>query len=118
MGTIAIGTTATAIAGLAKASVESYAELEQNIGGVETLFKNSAEKVIKNANEAYKTAGLSANEYMQNVTSFSASLLQSVAGDTEMAADIANMAMIDMSDNANKMRNRYVFYSKCISRFC
>ena len=103
MGTIAIGTTATAIAGLAKASVESYAELEQNIGGVETLFKNSAEKVIKNANEAYKTAGLSANEYMQNVTSFSASLLQSLGGDTAKAADVANRAMIDMSDNANKM---------------
>lgn len=118
IGTTAIAATTAAIAGLAKASVESYAELEQNIGGVETLFKNSAEKVIKNANEAYKTAGLSANEYMQNVTSFSASLLQSVAGDTERAADIANMAMIDMSDNANKMRNRYVCYSKCISRFC
>ena len=81
----------------------SYAQLEQNIGGVQTLFKDSADKVIKNANEAYRTAGLSANEYMQNVTSFSASLLQSVAGDTNKAADIADKAMIDMADNANKM---------------
>ena len=103
--TVAIGTVTTALAGLTTAAVKSYADLEQNIGGVETLFKDSANKVIENANKAYKTAGMSANEYMQNVTSFSASLLQSVAGDTNKAADIADMAMIDMSDNANKMRN-------------
>lgn len=79
------------------------AALEQSIGGVETLFKESADKVKSYASEAYKTSGLSANEYMQNVTSFSASLLQSLGGDTSKAADIANTAMIDMSDNANKM---------------
>ncbi|MEC4730874.1 phage tail protein [Enterococcus hirae] len=79
------------------------AALQQSLGGVETLFKGSADKVKKYADEAYKTAGLSANAYMENVTSFSASLLQSVGGDTEKAADVANMAMIDMSDNANKM---------------
>ena len=78
-------------------------QLEQSIGGVETLFKQSADKVKQYAAEAYKTAGLSANEYMQNVTSFSASLLQSLGGDTGKAADVANMAMIDMSDNMNKM---------------
>lgn len=79
------------------------ANLQQSLGGVETLFKGSADKVKKYADEAYKTAGLSANDYMENVTSFSASLLQSVKGDTEKAADQANMAMVDMSDNANKM---------------
>lgn len=103
IGTAAIGATTTALIALGKASLDSYAQLEQNIGGVETLFKKSADKVIKNANNAYKTAGMSANQYMANVTSFSASLLQSVANDTEKAADIADMAMIDMSDNANKM---------------
>lgn len=76
--------------------------LQQSLGGVETLFKDNANKVIKYANEAYKTAGLSANDYMQTVTGFSASLLQGLGGDTNKAADIANMALIDMSDNANK----------------
>lgn len=101
--TVAIGTATTALAGLSVGAVSSYADLEQNIGGIETLFKDSAGKVIKNAENAYKTAGMSANQYMQNVTSFSASLLQSVGGDTEKAADSANMALIDMADNANKM---------------
>lgn len=101
--TVAIGTVSTAFAGLVTASVNARGEIEQSIGGIETLFKDSADKVIKNANNAYKTAGMSANEYMQNVTSFSASLLQSVAGDTSKAADVADMAMVDMSDNANKM---------------
>ncbi len=100
---VAVGTVASAFAGIVTASVKARGELEQQIGGVETLFKNSADKVIKNANNAFKTAGMSANEYMQNVTSFSASLLQSVAGDTNKAADIADMAMVDMADNANKM---------------
>ena len=78
------------------------AALEQSLGGVETLFKDSADTVKSYANDAYKTAGLSANEYMENVTGFSASLLQSLGGDTSKAAETANMAMIDMSDNANK----------------
>lgn len=85
------------------ASLSEGAALQQSLGGVETLFKGSADKVKQYANEAYKTAGLSANDYMENVTSFSASLLQSMGGDTEKAADKANMAMVDMSDNANKM---------------
>lgn len=88
---------------LAKSALDSKASLEQSLGGVETLFKENAQTVIDNANKAYKTAGMSANAYMESVTSFSASLLQSVAGDTEKAANIADMAMVDMSDNANKM---------------
>lgn len=88
---------------LTKASVGSYAEYEQLVGGVETLFKKSAPIVQKYAEQAYKTAGLSANEYMATVTSFSASLLQGLKNNTKKAADYANMAIVDMSDNANKM---------------
>jgi len=96
--------TATAmVTTLTKKAVQSYADLEQNIGGVETLFKQSADKVIKNAQRAYKTAGVSANKYMETVTSFSASLLQSLDGDTEKAVEYSDRAIIDMSDNANKM---------------
>lgn len=84
-------------------SLTEGAALQQSLGGIETLFKGSGDKVKAYANEAYKTAGMSANSYMQTVTSFSASLLQSMGGDTEAAADTANMALIDMSDNANKM---------------
>lgn len=101
--TIAIGAVSSGLAGLSVASVNSYADLEQNAGGIETLFKSSADKVIKNAENAYKTAGMSANQYMSTVTSFSASLLQSLGGDTEAAAKSADMAIIDMADNANKM---------------
>ena len=85
------------------ASLTEGADLQQSIGGIETLFKDSAETVKKNAAEAYRTAGMSANQYMELTTSFSASLLQSLGGDTAKAADISNMAMTDMSDNANKM---------------
>lgn len=99
---IAAGAVTTAFAGIVTASVNARGEIEQQIGGVETLFKNNANKVIKNAENAYKTAGMSATEYMQTVTSFSASLLQSLGGNTAKAADVADMALIDMSDNANK----------------
>lgn len=95
-----------AAAGIGKAitaSITEGAALQQSIGGIETLFKENADRVIKYANKAYKTAGLSANDYMENVTSFSASLLQSLGGDTKKAGDAANQAIIDMSDNANKM---------------
>ena len=88
---------------LATAAINSYAEYEQLIGGVDTLFKDNAKTVVKYANDAYKTAGLSANEYMSTVTSFSASLLQSLGGDTKKASALADQAIIDMSDNANKM---------------
>ena len=96
-----IGLTVAGGAGIAAAMSEG-ASLQQSIGGVETLFKDNADKVKKYADMAYKTAGLSANAYMENVTSFSASLLASLGGDTAKAADVSNMAMIDMADNANK----------------
>lgn len=99
----ATGIAATAVGSLVTASVSAYAEYEQLVGGVDTLFKDSSKKLQAYADEAYKTAGLSANEYMSTVTSFSASLLQSLGGDTSKAADYANQALIDMSDNANKM---------------
>ena len=89
-------------AGLAK-SIKTGANLEQAIGGIETLFKDSAGEMIKNADNAFKTAGISANQYMEQATSFSASLLQSLDGDTQKAAKAADQAIIDMSDNANKM---------------
>ena len=94
---------ATAFGVMTKNALDSYASLEQNIGGIETLFKDSSQKVIDSAKNAYKTAGLSANAYMETVTSFSASLLQSLENDTEKAADYADRAITDMSDNANKM---------------
>ena len=88
---------------VAKQSIVDYSDYEQLVGGVETLFKSSSDKVIAYANNAYKTAGLSANAYMETVTSFSASLLQGLGGDTEAASVIADQAITDMSDNANKM---------------
>lgn len=91
------------IGSILKEAFSEGANLQQSLGGVETLFKENADTVKQYAAEAYKTAGLSANEYMESVTSFSASLLQSLGGDTAMAAEVANMALIDMSDNANKM---------------
>jgi phage-related protein len=103
VGTAAIGTASAGIVALTKQAVESYAEYEQLVGGVETLFKDSADTVMGYANNAYKTAGLSANQYMETVTSFSASLLQSLEGDTEAAAKKADVAITDMADNANKM---------------
>ena len=95
-----------AAAGIGKMFSESLmagADLQQSVGGIETLFKDSADKVKQYAQEAYKTSGVSANAYMENVTSFSASLISSLGGDTKAAADLANTAMTDMSDNANKM---------------
>lgn len=103
VGAAAVGAAATGIAALTKNALNNYAEYEQLVGGVDTLFKDSSAKVQEYAANAYKTAGLSANEYMDTVTSFSASLLQSLGGDTEAAADMANVAITDMADNANKM---------------
>ena len=101
---LAIGAAvAAATVAITKMAVSAYADYEQLVGGVETLFKDSAGKVLEYANQAFQTAGVSANEYMQQVTSFSASLIKSTAGDTDKAADIANMALIDISDNVNKM---------------
>lgn len=98
-GIIAAAGIGTAI----KKSLSEGADLQQSLGGIETLFKDSADKVIASAKNAYKTAGMSANEYMETVTSFSASLLQGLSGDTNKAAEVADMALVDMSDNANKM---------------
>ena len=103
VGAAAVAAASAAVVSLTKNAVENYAEYEQLVGGVETLFKDSADTVMKYAENAYKTAGLSANQYMETVTSFSASLLQSLDGDTELAAKYADEAITDMSDNANKM---------------
>ena len=103
-GVLAVtGAVATGGIALIKNVSSQYGALQQSIGGIETLFKGSADKVIENANNAFTTAGISANEYMQQVTSFSASLLQAVGGDTEKACNTADMAIRDMADNANKM---------------
>lgn len=99
----AVSAAAGGVAALATAATKSYGDYEQLVGGVETLFKESQDAVMEYANNAYKTAGLSANEYMETVTGFSASLLQSLGGDTEEAAKYADMAITDMSDNANKI---------------
>ena len=131
IGTAAVGAAATGIAALTKAAVDNYAEYEQLIGGVETLFGTGGksieeyaagvgktvedvkreyrslefaqQSVMNGAADAYKTAGLSANEYMSTVTSFSAALISSLEGDTNTAAELADRAIIAMSDNANKM---------------
>ena len=119
VGAAAVAAAGTAIVAIGKQAIEQYAEYEQLVGGVETLFKQSADTVMGYAENAYKTAGLSANEYMNTVTSFSASLLQSLGGDTEAAAKYADMAITDMSDNANKLgtdmsliQNAYQGFSK------
>ena len=100
---IGTGAVATGAVALVRSVSGAYGQLQQSIGGIETLFGNSAKKVIENANNAYTTAGISANDYMQQVTSFSASLLQSLGGDTEKACNYADTAVRDMADNANKM---------------
>ena len=116
---IGTGAVATGAVALVKSVSGAYGQLQQSIGGIETLFGDSAQKVIENANNAYTTAGISANDYMQQVTSFSASLLQSLGGDTQKACDSADMAIRDMADNANKMgtsmemiQNAYQGFSK------
>lgn len=103
VGTAAVGAAAAGITALTTAAVNNYAEYEQLVGGVDTLFKDASSKVQEYAANAYKTAGMSANDYMENATAFSASLISSLGGDTEKAAEYANRAMVSMSDNANKM---------------
>ena len=103
VGAAAVSAGAAGVAALTKMGVEGYAQYEQLVGGVETLFKTSQDTVMRYAENAYKTAGMSANQYMETVTSFSASLIQSLDGDTAKAAEVGNMAITDMSDNANKM---------------
>ena len=103
IGAAAVTAAAGALGTLAATAIKNYAEYEQLVGGVETLFGNSSGKLMEYANNAYQTAGLSANAYMEQATSFSASLLQGLAGDTEAAVEYANLAITDMADNANKM---------------
>lgn len=103
-GMVAVaGVAGAAAVGLSKKVIGAYAEYEQLVGGVDTLFKEASSKVQGFADNAYKTAGMSENEYMETVTGFSASLIQSLGGDTQKAADVGNQAVTDMSDNANKM---------------
>ena len=104
VGAAAVASAGAAIVAIGKQAIDQYAEYEQLVGGVETLFKQSADVVQQYAANAYKTAGLSANEYMNTVTSFSASLLQSLGGDTEAAAKYADMAITDMSDKQKSVR--------------
>lgn len=115
----AIGAAATGVATLTTQSVQAYADFEQLSGGVEKIFEDSADAVMEYANQAFETSGLSANQYMETVTGFSASLLQGLGGDTEAAAEIANMAIIDMADNANTygtdmeaIQNAYMGFAK------
>ena len=103
VGAAALTAAATGVAALTKASIDQFAQYEQLVGGVDTLFKTASDKVQQYAANAYKTAGMSANEYMNTVTSFSASLIKSLGGDTEKAAQKADQAITDMADNANKM---------------
>lgn len=119
VSTAAITAAGTAVAGLTKQSLSAVANYEQLVGGVDKIFGEASKKVQEYANQAYTTAGLSANQYMETVTSFSASLLQSLGGDTEKAADAANRAIIDMSDNVNtygssmeSVMNAYQGFSK------
>lgn len=102
-GAAGLAAATTAVTTLSKAALDSYGDYEQLVGGVETLFKTSADVVMEYANNAYQTAGLSANQYMETVTSFSASLLQGLGRDTEAAAKTADLAITDMADNANKL---------------
>ena len=114
VGAAAVAAAGTAIVAVGKQAIEQYAEYEQLVGGVETLFKQSADTVMGYAENAYKTAGLSANEYMNTVTSFSASLLQSLDGDTNAAAEKANLAITDMSDKQKSVRlKRIELYQRC-----
>lgn len=101
-GTVMSAAITAPVIGAITASIKSFADLEQAIGGIETMFKGSANKVIKNSESAYRRAGVSGTEYMEQITSFSATLLQGLGGDTEKAAEVADTAMVDMSDNANK----------------
>lgn len=103
ISTIKSAIAAAGIGQALKASLTEGADLQQSLGGIETLFKDNADTVIANAQQAYRTAGMSANSYMETVTGFSASLLQGLSGDTQKASAVADMALTDMSDNANKM---------------
>lgn len=113
VGAAALTAAATGVAALTKASIDQYAEYEQLIGGVDTLFKDASDTIQEYAANAYKTAGVSANTYMQQATAFSASLIQSLGGDTEAAAEYANQAIMDMSDKHSVRVKRIELYQRC-----
>lgn len=125
--TIAVGLAGAGAAAMIGGSLSEGAKLQQSRGGIETLYTktnadgstdtSAVDKMLEYANQAYKTTGLSANAYMENVTSFSASLLSAVSGDTNKAAEVANKAMIDMADNANKMGTDMESIQKCLQCF-
>lgn len=109
---LTLGITAPVVAGVT-AAVKSYADLEQAVGGIETLFKGSASGVIKNSESAYKRAGVSGVKYMEQVTSFSATLLQGLGGDTKKAGEYADKAIVDMSDKRLVRLKRIELYQRC-----
>lgn len=113
VGAAALGAAATGVAALTKASVDQYAEYEQLVGGVDTLFKDASDTIQQYASNAYKTAGVSANTYMEQATAFSASLIQSLGGDTQAAAEYANQAIMDMSDKHSVRVKRIELYQRC-----
>ena len=113
VGAAALGAAATGVAALTKASIDQYAEYEQLVGGVDTLFKDASDTIQQYASNAYKTAGVSANTYMEQATAFSASLIQSLGGDTAAAAEYANQAIMDMSDKHSVRVKRIELYQRC-----
>lgn len=113
--TVAVASAFTAVV---TESVKARGELEQLVGGVNKIFGDSANQVVENANKAFKTAGISASQYMEQVTSFSASLIQATAGDTEKASRIADQAIIDMADNVNTFGSSMESVQSAFQRFC
>lgn len=113
VGAAALTAAATGVAALTKASIDQYAEYEQLVGGVDTLFKDASDTIQQYASNAYKTAGVSANTYMEQATAFSASLIQSLGGDTQAAAEYANQAIMDMSDKHSVRVKRIELYQRC-----
>lgn len=113
IGVAAIGASATAVGALAKQSVDAYSEFEQLAGGVETLFGDSANKVLKNADNAFKTAGMSANQYMETSIQSAAALINSLGNDQAAAADLMNVSITDMSDKMSVRVKRIELYQRC-----
>lgn len=113
VGAAALTAAASGVAALTKSSIDQYAEYEQLVGGVDTLFKDASDTIQQYASNAYKTAGVSANTYMEQATAFSASLIQSLGGDTQAAAEYANQAIMDMSDKHSVRVKRIELYQRC-----
>ena len=113
VGAAALTAAASGVAALTKSSIDQYAEYEQLVGGVDTLFKDASDTIQQYASNAYKTAGVSANTYMEQATAFSDSLIQSLGGDTQAAAEYANQAIMDMSDKHSVRVKRIELYQRC-----